>query len=48
MKKGLPCPAHGKDKDAVMKALQDIYWDSKARNVEKYTPKKYKLHLDED
>ena len=30
------------DKDAVMKALQDIYWDSKARNVEKYTPKKYK------
>ena len=38
----------GQDKDAVMKALQDIYWDSKARNVEKYTPKKYKLHLDED
>lgn len=36
------------DKDAVMKALQDIYWDSKARNVEKYTPKKYKLHLDEE
>ena len=30
------------DKDAVMKALQDIYWESKARNVEKYTPKKYK------
>lgn len=28
------------DKDAVMKALQDIYWDSKARNVEKYAPKK--------
>ena len=25
-----------------MKALQDIYWESKARNVEKYTPKKYK------
>ena len=23
-------------------ALQDIYWESKARNVEKYTPKKYK------
>ena len=21
---------------------QDIYWESKARNVEKYTPKKYK------
>ena len=30
------------DKDAVMKALQDIYWESKARNVEKYTSKKYK------
>ena len=30
------------DKDAVMKALQDIYWESKARNVEKYTPKKFK------
>ena len=30
------------DKDAVMKALQDIYWESKARNVAKYTPKKYK------
>ena len=30
------------DKDAVMKALQNIYWESKARNVEKYTPKKYK------
>ena len=30
------------DKDAVMKALQDIYWESKARNAEKYTPAKYK------
>ena len=30
------------DKDAVMKALQDIYWESKARNFEKYTPKKFK------
>lgn len=30
------------DKDAVMKALQDIYWESKARNAEKYTPKKRK------
>lgn len=30
------------DKDAVMRALQDIYWESKARNVQKYTPKKYK------
>ena len=25
-----------------MKALQDIYWEAKARNIEKYTPKKYK------
>lgn len=24
------------DKDAVMKALQDIYWESKARNAQKY------------
>lgn len=30
------------DKDAVMKALQDIYWESKARNVQKYTPRKYR------
>lgn len=30
------------DKDAVMKALQDIYWESKARNVAKYTPNKHK------
>ena len=30
------------DKDAAMKALQDIYWESKARSVGKYTPKKYK------
>lgn len=30
------------DKDAVMKALQDIYWESKARNIQKYTPKKFK------
>ena len=30
------------DKDAVLKALQDIYWESKARNVQKYTPKKFK------
>lgn len=28
------------DKDIVMKALQDIYWDSKARNAQKYGPKK--------
>lgn len=30
------------DEDAVMKALQDIYWAAKSRNVEKYTPKKFK------
>jgi len=36
------------DKDAVMKALQDIYWESKARNVDKYTPKKYKKSDAED
>ena len=36
------------DKDAVMKALQEIYWDSKARNAQKYTPKKYRLLLDPD
>lgn len=27
------------DKDAVMKALQDIYWESKARNAKKYAAK---------
>lgn len=27
------------DKDAVMKALQDIYWESKARNAKKYASK---------
>lgn len=36
------------DKDTVMKALQDICWESKARNVEKYTPKKYKKQDPED
>ena len=30
------------DKDAVMRALQDIYWESKERNAAKYTPKKYR------
>jgi len=30
------------DKDAVMKALQDIYWASKPKNVQKFTPRKYK------
>lgn len=28
--------------DGVMKALQDIYWECKAENREKYTPKKFK------
>ncbi|MFI3326119.1 MAG: XRE family transcriptional regulator [Clostridia bacterium] len=28
------------DKDAVMRALQEIYWESKEEN-KKYTPKKY-------
>lgn len=36
------------DKDAVMRALQDIYWESKARNIEKYTPKKYRKQPQED
>ncbi len=36
------------DEDAVMKALQDIYWAAKARNAEKYTPKKYKKQSEED
>lgn len=30
------------DKDVVMKALQDIYWESKARNAAAYTPKQYR------
>lgn len=30
------------DKDAVMRALQEIYWESKARDVQKYTPKNIK------
>lgn len=32
------------DKDAVMRALQDIYWESKARNAQKYAPKGGKPH----
>ena len=36
------------DKDAVMKALQDISWESKARNKEKYTPEKYRKSGAED
>lgn len=31
-----------RDKDAVMKAMQEIYWESKERNIKKYTPKKYR------
>lgn len=30
------------DKDAVMKALQDIYWESKVRNTQKYVSHKFK------
>lgn len=30
------------DKDAVMKALQQVYWECKEENIDKYTPKKYK------
>ena len=31
-----------RDKDAVMKALQQAYWDAKADNV-KYAPKKFRV-----
>ena len=30
------------DKDGVMKALQQAYWECKEENFQKYTPKKYK------
>ena len=33
------------DKDAVMRALQDAYWDAKEKN-KKYTPNKYKKQND--
>jgi len=36
------------DKDSVMMALNEIYWDSKNRNKEKYTPKKYRKTVDRD
>ena len=36
------------DKDTVMKALQDIYWNSKGNRALKHLPKKYNLHFDED
>lgn len=32
-----------RDKDAVMKALQQAYWDAKADNV-RYAPKKFRLN----
>lgn len=28
------------EQDAVMKALQDVYWETKARNAKKYAPAK--------
>ncbi len=30
------------EKDGVMRALQDAYWECKQQNVDKYTPRKYK------
>ena len=30
------------DKDKVMRAITEIYWDTKEKNKEKYTPKKYR------
>jgi len=30
------------DKDKVLMAINEAYWDSKRRNKEKYTPKKYR------
>jgi len=30
------------DKDTVMQALQNVYWEAKAENKAKYTPKKYR------
>ena len=30
------------DKDAVMRALQEAYWQAKEENRQKYTPKKYR------
>ena len=36
------------DKDAVMKAMQDIYWEAKQRNIDKYTPKKYRKNGEND
>ena len=33
------------DKDKVMMALNEIYWDARNRNKEKYTPKKYRKTL---
>ena len=30
------------DKDKVMMALNEVYWEAKSRNKEKFTPKKYR------
>lgn len=30
------------DRDMVMQCIQEAYWDAKAKNKEKYTPKKYR------
>lgn len=30
------------DRDKVMQAIQDAYWDAKEKNRKKYTPKKYR------
>ncbi len=37
-----------RDKDTVMRTLQDIYWDSKSEHAAKRIPKKYNLHFDDD
>jgi len=31
------------DKDKVLKTITDLYWRAKAKNKEKYTPKKYRI-----
>ena len=33
------------EKDKVINALNEVYWDSKSRNKAKYTPKKYRKNL---
>ena len=34
------------DKDKVIIALNDLYWNARQKNKEKYTPKKYRQMLD--